>query len=111
MVNSFVMIFNAARTAENQELVSSEKYKSACINSFSDFAPSNSNDVKANNVNGKNDFMNIFIYHLIFYSFFCIALVLYILIDLRLGSFVKNKFLQLIEIISINIIVTKPALA
>ena len=100
------MTATAAPTVKAQELMPQGLVESASVNSFADFLPSNLNQTEANEVKEKNDFINIFICHLIFYVVFCISLVLHILIDLGLGSFVKNKFLQLFEI-SKNIDVEK----
>ena len=41
-----------------------------------------------------NEKLNIFICQLIFYAFFCISLVLHIVVDLGLDSFVNNKFIS-----------------
>ena len=105
------MTATAAPTVKDQELMPFGLVESASVNSFSDFVPSNFNETEENEAKEKNDFINIFICHLIFYLFFCISLVLHILIDLGLGSIIKNKFLQLIEITT-NIVVEKtPAFA
>ena len=93
---------------KDQELLPFGLVESASVNSFADFVPSNLNETKAN---AKNDFINIFICHLIFYSIFCISLVLHILIDLGLGSFVKNKFLQLIKSVKNTFVEKNPAFA
>ena len=91
------MTATAASRVKDQELMPFGLVESASVNSFADFVPSNLNETEANEEMEKNDFINIFICHLIFYSVFCIALVLYILIDLGLISFVKNQCLHLIE--------------
>ena len=88
----------AAPNVKDQELKPFELVESASVNSFADFAPSNSNETEANEEKERNDFVNIFICHLIFYVIFCVSLVLHILIDLGLGSFVKNKFLRFFDI-------------
>ena len=104
------MTATASPTVKDQELMPFGLVESASVNSFADFVPSNLNETQAN-AKEKNDFINIFICHLIFYAVFCISLVLHILIDLGLGSFVKNKSSQLIEIAK-NIVVEKnPAFA
>ena len=100
------MTATAAQTVKDQELMPFGLVESASVNSFANFVPSDLNEREVNGAKEKNDFINVFICHLIFYAFFCISLVLYILIDLGLGSFVKNKFLQLIEIVK-NIVVEK----
>ena len=58
-----------------------------------------------------DDFINQFICHLIFYAFFVVSLVLYILLDLGLGSFLKNKFFQLIGLRNQALFEKAPAFA
>ncbi len=87
----------AAPTVKDQELMPFGWVESAGVNAFADFIPSELNEAESNELMAKNDFINIFICHLIFYAVFCISLVLHILIDLGFGSFVKNQFLQLIK--------------
>ena len=65
----------------------------------------------ANESKEKNDFINIFICHLIFYTVLCIVLVLHILIDLGLGSFVKNQFLKLIDMATNTVVEKYPSFA
>ena len=89
------MTATAATKVRDQELMPFELIESASVNSFTDFTPSKFNETETKE---KNDFINIFICHLIFYSFFCISLVLHILIDLGLGAFLRNTFAQLIGI-------------
>ena len=88
------MTVTTAPKVKEQELSSYGLVESASVNSITDFIPfeSNQNKVKKE----KEDFSNIFICHLIFYAVFCVSLVLYIFIDLGLGSFLKNKFVHLI---------------
>ena len=105
------MTATAAPTAKDQELVPCRLVDSKSAHSFSDFVPSNSNQTKSSEEKERNDFINIFICHIIFYAVFCISLVLHILIDLKLGSFVKNKFLQLIEIAKNLVVEQSPAFA
>ena len=85
--------------------------ESASVNSFADFVSSNLNETEANKEKEINDFINTFICHLIFYAVFCISLVLHILIDLGLGSLIKNQFLQLIEIAKNAVVIKNPAFA
>ena len=110
-VKASVMTATAAQIVKDRKLESFGLVESASVNSFVDFVHSNLNETEANAVKEKNDFINIFICHLIFYFVFCISLVLHILIDLGLGSFVKNKFLQLIEISKYTFVERNPALA
>ena len=105
------MTVTAASRVKDQELMPFGLVESASVNSFADFVPSNLNETEANEEKEKNDFINIFICHLIFYSVFCISLVLHILIDLGLGSFVKNQFLHFIEIAKNTVVEKKPAFA
>ena len=102
------MTATAAPIAKDQELMLNGLVESASVNSIADLVSSNLNENEANET---NDFINIFICHLIFYAVFCISIVLHILIDLGLGSFVKNKFLQLIEIAKTFVVVKNPAFA
>ena len=90
------MTLNAAPTLKDQELASFGLVESASVNSFADFTPSKFNESQVDNEKHEDDFKNLFICHMIFYCFFCIALVMYVLIDLGLGSFIKNKFFQLV---------------
>ena len=87
----------AAPTVKDQELMPFGLVESAGVNAFADFVPSKLNETESNEEKEKNDFINIFICHLIFYAVFCISLVLHFLIDLGFGSFVKNQFIQLIQ--------------
>tara|TARA_B100001250_G_scaffold269322_1_gene232360 strand:+ start:323 stop:640 length:318 start_codon:yes stop_codon:yes gene_type:complete len=105
------MTATAAPTVKDKELIAYGLVESASVNSFADFVPSNLNKTDANEEKKKNDFINIFICHLIFYAVFCISLVLHILIDLGLGSFVKNKSFQLIQIVKNIVVEKKPAFA
>ena len=90
------MTATAAPTVKDQELVSFGLVESASVNSFADFIPSKLNQSQVSTEQENDDFKHIFICHLIFYAFFVVSLVLYILIDLGLGSFLKNKLSQLI---------------
>ena len=101
----------AAPTVKDQELMPFGLVESAGVNAFADFVPSKFNEPESNEVMEKNDFINIFICHLIFYVVFCISLVLHILIDLGFGSFVKNQFLQLIKNPKNNVFEKNPAFA
>tara|TARA_B100000945_G_scaffold164742_1_gene132124 strand:- start:940 stop:1248 length:309 start_codon:yes stop_codon:yes gene_type:complete len=81
----------SAPTVKDQKLVSFGLIESASVNSITDFTHLKSNEF---NREDKDDFVNTFICHLIFYTFFCVAIVLHILIDLGLGSFIKNNFVN-----------------
>ena len=86
------MTFTKAPTVKNQELVQTGLLESASVNSISDFTHEKSTYSKVTVEKEKDDFVNLFICHLIFYVVFCLAIVLHILIDLGLGSFIKTKF-------------------
>ena len=105
------MIATAAPRVIDQELMPNGLVGSASVNSFSDFVSSNLNEIEANKEKEVDDFINSFVCHLIFYSVFCISIVLHILIDLGLGAFVKNKFLQLIGIAKNTFVEKKTAFA
>ena len=92
------MTVNAVPKVKNQDLASFGLVESASVNSFADFIPSKFNENQLDIEKKGQDFKHLFICHLIFYCFFCISLVLYIFIDLGLGSFIKNKFFQLVQI-------------
>ncbi len=101
----------AAPTVKDQELISHGLIESVSVNSSTDFVSPNLNETEKNKEKDVNDFINTFICHLVFYAVFCISLVLHILIDLGLGSLVKNQFLQLIEIVKNIFVVKTPAFA
>ena len=88
----------SAPTVKDQEFVSIGLVESASVNSFSDFVPSKFNNCELNTEKENDDFINSFICHLIFYAFFCVSIVLHILIDFGLGSFIKKKFVQFMGI-------------
>ena len=90
------MTVTTSPAVRDQELVSFGLVESASVNSITDFTQSKSNERQANTSQGKEDFINIFICHLIFYAVFCLSLVLHILLDLGLGQFIKNNLAQLI---------------
>ena len=105
------MTATAAPTVKDQELMPHGLVELACVNSISDLVSSNLNETEAKKENEVNDFINTFICHMIFYAVFCISLLLHIIIDLGLGSLVKNQFLKLIEIAKNTIDEKKPAFA
>ena len=92
------MTATASPTVKDQESISFGLVESANVNASADFIPSKFNETDVIAEKENNNFINTFICHLIFYAVFCISLVLHILIDLGLGTFVKNIFIQLIEI-------------
>ncbi len=105
------MTATAFPTVKDQELMPHGLVESASVNSFADFVSSNLNAKGSNKEKEVNEFINTFICHLIFYAVFCISLVLHILIDLGLGSLVKNQFFKLIAIAKNTVSVKNPAFA
>ncbi len=105
------MTATAAPSVNDQELMPFGLVESASVNSFADFVPSNLIETRADKAKTENDFINIFICHLIFYGVFCISLVLHIFIDLGLGSLIKNKFVPLIEFAKNSVDEINPAFA
>lgn len=105
------MTATAAPTVKDQELVPFGLVESASVNSITDFEPSNKNKSEVPKEKEKENFINTFICHLIFYAVYCVSLILYILIDLGLGSFIKSKFTQLIEFRKENVLDKSPAFA
>ena len=103
------MTATTASTVRSQELVSFGLIESASVNSITDFNQSKLNECKVTNEN--NDFVNTFVCHLIFYVLYFVSLVLYILIDLGLGTFIRNKFVQLLGIRKKSILGKYPAFA
>ena len=95
VVDNIVMTATTPSTVKDHELVSFGLVESAGVNSFSDFMPSKYSDSQEKFKN-ENDFKNILICHLIFYVLFCVSLFLHILLDLGLGSFIKNSFFRMI---------------
>tara|TARA_B100000902_G_C27029787_1_gene773866 strand:+ start:241 stop:558 length:318 start_codon:yes stop_codon:yes gene_type:complete len=101
----------AAPTVKDHELISSGLVESSSVNLFADSIPSKLNEKEVISEEEKNEFINIFITHLIFYAVFCISIVLHILIDLGLGSFLKMTFIKLIERAKNNFVEKNPAFA
>ena len=105
------MTATAISTVKDEELLSSGLVESASVNSFADFIPSKLNEQEVIVEGDKTDFINTFICHLIFYGIFCLSLVLFILIDLGLSSYLRKIFLKLIEILKNNFVDKNPAFA
>tara|TARA_B100000700_G_scaffold329724_1_gene452569 strand:+ start:1480 stop:1815 length:336 start_codon:yes stop_codon:yes gene_type:complete len=105
----------ASPTVKDRELESFGLVESASVNSFADFIPSKINESEVisdrETETEKEDFKNTFICHLIFYAFFCVSLVVHIFADLGLGSFLKNKFLQVMELGRKTFLEKSPAFA
>ena len=105
------MTATAPPTVKDQELILSGLVESASVNSFADFIPSKSNEHELNAEQEKNQFVNVFICHLIFYAVFCISIFMHILIDLGLGTFIKKTFSQLVELAKNFFVEKNPAFA
>tara|TARA_B100001250_G_scaffold411751_1_gene441141 strand:- start:3779 stop:4096 length:318 start_codon:yes stop_codon:yes gene_type:complete len=105
------MTATVASIVKDHELMSSGLVESASVKSITDFMSSELNESEVTSGKEKDDFLNIFICHLIFYVVFCVSLVLHILIDLGLGSFIKNNFYQLFGLINKPVFEEKPAFA
>ncbi len=105
------MTATAAPRAKDQKIFSSGLVESASVNSITDFIPSKQNENEVIVEKEKNEFIDTFICHLIFYLVFCISLVFHILFDLGLASFVKKIFIQLIEMAKNNFVEKNPAFA
>ena len=105
------MTATATPTVKDQDLISSGLVESASVNSFADFIPSKLNKHEVVAEQDKNEFINIFICHLIFYAVFCISIVMHILIDLGLGTFIKKTFSELVELAKNNFVEKNPAFA
>ena len=88
----------ATATVKDQGSVQFELNDTETINSISDFNTIKLKESEDFYCNQKEDFLNTFICHLIFYAVFCISIVVHIFLDLGLGSFIKNKLIQLISI-------------
>ena len=104
------MTSTAAESVKDQELISFGFVESASVNSFADSVPSNLNEMETNEKRKK---MILLIFYLSsdFLWGFLHFLVMHIIIDLGLGSFIKNQFIQLIEIDKKFFVETKPAFA
>ena len=87
------MTATADPSVKEREVLPLELVESTSIDSSTDLIPSEFNESKYRTE--EEDFVNSFICHLIFYSIFCVTLVLYLLLDLGLASFIKNKFKSL----------------
>ena len=105
------MTATAPPTVKDQDLISSGLVESASVNSFADFIPSKLNQHEEIAEQEKNEFVNVFICHLIFYAVFCISIVMHILIDLGLGTFIKKTFSELVELAKNNFVEKNPAFA
>ena len=86
------------QTLIDQELAQFGWVESVATNSISEFKSPKSN-IEKEITNEKNfDLIDTFISHLIFYVIFCYSLILYIVIDLGIGSFITNKVKALFKL-------------
>ena len=115
LIEDIGMSTTSASTVKDQELMSVGLVESASVKAFADFIPSNLNEsleiTQIDLKKEKEDFINSFICHLIFYAFFCFSIFLHIIIDLGFGSFVKKKFIYLIGLGKKNVLEKSPAFA
>ena len=105
------MTVTTAPTVKDKELDTFGLVESAGVNSISDFIPTQLNEIDKITEKEEGDFINLFICHLIFYAVFCVSIFLHILIDLGLGLFIQNKFVQLIELGKKTVSAKRPVFA
>ena len=104
------MTTTTAPTVQNQEIMQFELVDSSkVVDTVNDLTTEALN--KSSNTTGEHDFVNTFICHLFFYAVFCVSIVLHILLDLGLGEFLKNKFIQFIGLLGKSFSLQKPAFA
>ena len=96
---------------KNQEICSPKFVETTSENSIADFIPSMVGEQDTKFERNKNDFINTFICHLIFYGIFCVAIVLHVIFDLGVGTFMKKIFTQLIQIVRNNGFENNPSFA
>ena len=90
-------------TAINIPIVKDHKFvtfdldESSHFNSINDITKLRLNERKVISKRKKEDFADVFICHMIFYTVFCFALLFHILIALGFGTFITNKTLQLLR--------------
>ena len=107
------MTATAPSTVNNQELVSYGLIETASVCSITDFNPSKlkENEINVTYAQEKEDFINTFICHLIFYAFFCVACVIHIFIDLGLEALIKERFSKFIGLEKKPFFTKSPAFA
>jgi len=100
-------------TLKDEELVSYGLIESASVRSIKDFNPSNLSEKEINVFSGKEkeEFINLFICHLIFYAFFCVACVIHIFIDLGFEALIKDRFSKFIVLGKKSFFTKSPAFA
>ena len=98
-------------SVKNQQICSPKLVKTTSEHSIADFIPSKVDEQDTKFERNKNDFINTFIYHLIFYGIFCVSIVLHVLFDLGVGTFMRKIFTQLIELVRNNGFENNPSFA
>jgi len=98
-------------TVQEHESFSSGLVESASVNSSSEFTQSKFEEQQVIGEKEINDFVNTFICHLIFFGIFCLSLVLHLLLDLGLISFMRKNFNNFIEVVRNNVLDKDPAFA
>ncbi len=81
----------SAQKIIDQELAQFGWVESIATNSISDFKSPKIDAEEQTTNEKKSDLIDQAICHLIFYVIFCYSLFLYVFIDLRFASFLKNK--------------------
>ena len=97
-----VMTTSAILSVKNKKICSPKFVEKTSESSTSDFLPSKVGAQDTKFERNKNDFINTFICHLIFYGIFCVSIVLHVLFDLGVGTFMRKIFTQLIELLRNN---------
>ena len=107
------MTSTAPLKVKDEELISYGLIESASVRSIQDFNPSNLNEKEINVFSGKENegFINLFICHLIFYAFFCVACVIHIFIDLGLAALIEDRFSKFIGLGKKSFFAKSPAFA
>ena len=86
-----------AQTVIDQEIAQFGWVESIATNSINDFKSPKSNIAVQTTDRKESDLIDKFLCHMIFYVIFCYSLLLYVVIDLGYGSFLKNKLTSLIK--------------
>jgi len=105
------MTASSVPVLKDKELASPALVESSTVNSITDFITSDSSEKVLDSIEKEEVFVNTFICHLIFYIIFCFSLALHILIDLGLGAFIKNKFVQLFGLRAETVFMKSPVFA
>ena len=87
----------SAQPIIDQELEQFGWMESIATNSIINFKSPSLNVVQKKPDERNSDYIDSFICHIIFCVIFCYSLFIYVVIDLGLGSFVKNKVITLIK--------------